>query len=70
MEMVLEHQVLVMLNLKLQNRIYATRPQTTRFEYLKHHNLRVQYADSLKQVLELYISKQDLIHHFPAFIGH
>lgn len=42
----------------------------TKFEYLKHNNLRPQYESGLKSILEMDISKQDLIHHFPAFIGH
>lgn len=45
-------------------------PTKTRFEYLKHNNLRPQYESGLKALMEMDISKQDLIHHFPAFIGH
>lgn len=45
-------------------------PKKTKFEYLKHNNLRPQYESGLKALMELDISKQDLIHHFPAFIGH
>lgn len=45
-------------------------PSKTKFEYLKHHNLRPQYESGLKALMEMDISKRDLIHHFPAFIGH
>ena len=45
-------------------------PSQTKYEYLKHHNLRPQYASGLKAIMEMDISKEDLIHHFPAFIGH
>lgn len=45
-------------------------PTKTKFEYLKHHNLRPQYEAGLKGILEMDFSKEDLIHHFPAFIGH
>lgn len=45
-------------------------PTKTKYEYLKHHNLRPQYEFGLKSILEMDISKEDLIHHFPAFIGH
>jgi predicted O-methyltransferase YrrM len=45
-------------------------PSKTKFEYLKHHNLRPKYAEGLKAILDMDISKEDLIHHFPAFIGH
>jgi len=45
-------------------------PTKTKYEYLKHHNLRPQYESGLNAILEMDISKTDLIHHFPAFIGH
>lgn len=45
-------------------------PKKTKFEYLKHNNLRPQYESGIKSIIEMDISKQDLIQHFPAFIGH
>ncbi|MBI5590633.1 MAG: class I SAM-dependent methyltransferase [Deltaproteobacteria bacterium] len=45
-------------------------PIKTKYEYLKHNNLRPQYESGLNGILGMDISKQDLIHHFPAFIGH
>lgn len=45
-------------------------PDKTKFEYLKHHHLRPQYEEGLKAILDMDISKEDIIHHFPAFIGH
>ena len=45
-------------------------PTKTKYEYLKHHNLRPQYESGLNALMVMDISKQDLIHHFPAFIGH
>jgi hypothetical protein len=45
-------------------------PEKLKYEYLKHHNLRPQYESGLNAILEMGISKQDLIHQFPVFIGH
>ena len=45
-------------------------PLKTKYEYLKHNDLRPKYESGLNALLEMNISKQDLIHHFPAFIGH
>lgn len=42
----------------------------TKYEYLKHHHLRPKYEEGLNAILNMDISKEDLIHHFPAFIGH
>ena len=36
-------------------------PTKTEYEYLKHHRLRPQYEAGLKALMEMDISKQDLI---------
>src|SRR6185369_13214278 len=45
-------------------------PTQTKYEYLKHHGLRPDYEAGLNAILRMDVSKQDLIHHFPSFIGH
>lgn len=44
--------------------------KNTKFEYLKHHHLRPSYEAALKAMLEMDFSKEELIHHFPSFVGH
>jgi hypothetical protein len=39
-------------------------PSQTKYEYLKHHNLRPQCAFGLKALMEMDIIKEYLIHHF------
>jgi predicted O-methyltransferase YrrM len=45
-------------------------PTKVKYEYLRHHSLRPEYAAGLNALMEMDISKEDLIHHFPAFVGH
>ena len=41
-----------------------------RFEYIKFDSRRDNYYDGLKRIEELGYSFQDLLEHYPAFVGH
>ena len=41
-----------------------------RFEYIKFDSRRDSYYDGLKRIEELGYSFQDLLEHYPAFVGH
>lgn len=45
-------------------------PEKLKYEYLKHQDLREPYYKGLQKINELQFSTEEIIHHFPTFIGH